>query len=96
MMQREHAVKTRQVHPLTGHQSGHGEPELSALHEAVELEHEALLARYPFYWAARGKIHAQADHRDEARRCDQKPATLARSPAEELAFGRSAAALQIN
>jgi predicted RNA polymerase sigma factor len=54
------------------------------------------LARYPFYWAACGEIHALADHRDEARRCYQKAATLARSPAEEAAFRRRAAAQQIN
>jgi len=38
-----------------------------------------VLARYPFYWAACGEIHARADNRDEARRCYQKAATLARS-----------------
>jgi predicted RNA polymerase sigma factor len=62
----------------------------------VELEQETVLARYPFYWAACGEIHALADHRDEARRCYQKAATLARSPAEEVAFRRRAAAQQIN
>jgi RNA polymerase sigma-70 factor (ECF subfamily) len=72
-----------------------GDP-LRALDEAVELGQEAVLARYPFYWAARGEIHARADQRDEARRCYQKAETLARSPAEELAFRRSAAAQHIN
>jgi len=72
-----------------------GDP-VRALDEAVELEQEAVLARYPFYWAACGEIHALADHRDEARRCYQKAATLARSPAEEAAFRRRAAAQQIN
>jgi RNA polymerase sigma factor (sigma-70 family) len=65
-----------------------GDP-LSALSEAVELGQEAVLARYPFYWAARGEIHARADQREEAHRCYQKAAALARSPAEQYAFLRN-------
>jgi RNA polymerase sigma factor (sigma-70 family) len=62
-----------------------------ALREAVELADEPALARYPFYWAARGEIHAQANQRDEAHDCYQRAATLARNPAEERAFLRNAA-----
>jgi RNA polymerase sigma factor (sigma-70 family) len=65
-----------------------GDP-LTALSEAVELGREAVLARYPFYWAARGEIHARADQREEAHRCYQKAAALARSPAEQYAFLRN-------
>jgi predicted RNA polymerase sigma factor len=56
---------------------------------------EPALARYPFYWAARGEIHARANQRDEAHRCYQRAATLARNPAEEGAFLRNAAVHQI-
>jgi RNA polymerase sigma factor (sigma-70 family) len=70
-----------------------GDPQ-SALNEAVELADEPALARYPFYWAARGEIHARANQRDEAHGCYQRAATLARSPAEERAFLRNAAAHQ--
>jgi RNA polymerase sigma factor (sigma-70 family) len=65
-----------------------GDP-LSALSEVVELGQEAVLARYPFYWAARGELHARADQREEAHRCYQKAAALARSPAEQYAFMRN-------
>jgi RNA polymerase sigma factor (sigma-70 family) len=70
-----------------------GDP-LRAMQEAVGLAEEPVLARYPFYWAARGEIHAQADQREEAQRCYQQAATLARSPAEQHAFLRHAAAHQ--
>jgi RNA polymerase sigma factor (sigma-70 family) len=70
-----------------------GDP-LSALSDAVDLADEPALARYPFYWAARGEIHARAHQRDEAHGCYQRAATLARSPAEERAFLRNAAAHQ--
>lgn len=63
---------------------------LSALSEVVELGEEAVLAQYPFYWAARGEIHARADQREEAHRCYEKAAALARSPAEQYAFLRTA------
>jgi RNA polymerase sigma factor (sigma-70 family) len=68
-----------------------GDPQ-GALSEAVDLAEEAALARYPFYWAARGEIHARANQRDEAHDCYQRAATLARSPAEEGAFLRNALA----
>jgi RNA polymerase sigma factor (sigma-70 family) len=67
-----------------------GDPQ-SALNEAVELADEPALAHYPFYWAARGEIHARANQRDAAHGCYQRAATLARSPAEERAFLRNAA-----
>ena len=67
-----------------------GDPE-RALVEAVGLAEEPVLARYPFYWAARGEIHAQAGQREEAHGCYQQAATLARSPAEQHAFLRHAA-----
>jgi RNA polymerase sigma factor (sigma-70 family) len=67
-----------------------GDPQ-SALNEAVDLAGEPTLARYPFYWAARGEIHARANQRDEAYGCYQRAATLARNPAEERAFLRNAA-----
>jgi RNA polymerase sigma factor (sigma-70 family) len=70
-----------------------GDPQ-SALSDAVDLASEPALARYPFYWAARGEIHAQANQRAEAHSCYQRAATLARSPAEERAFLRNAAAHQ--
>jgi RNA polymerase sigma-70 factor (ECF subfamily) len=70
-----------------------GDPQ-SALSEAIALAEEPALARYPFYWAARGEIHARADQREEAHRCYQRAASLARSPAEERAFLRNAAAHQ--
>jgi RNA polymerase sigma factor (sigma-70 family) len=70
-----------------------GDP-LRALNEAVELAGEPVLARYPFYWAARGEIHARANQQHEAHRCYQRAATLARSPAEQHAFLRNAAAHQ--
>jgi RNA polymerase sigma factor (sigma-70 family) len=66
-----------------------GDP-LRALEEAVGLAQEPVLARYPFYWAARGEINARADRRDEAHRCYRQAATLARSPAEQCAFLRNA------
>jgi RNA polymerase sigma factor (sigma-70 family) len=62
---------------------------LGALSEVVELGQEAVLAQYPFYWAARGDIHARADQPEEAHRCYQKAAALARSPAEQYAFLRN-------
>jgi len=68
-----------------------GDP-LRALDDAVALGEEPVLASYPFYWAARGEIHARADQREEAHRCYQQAATLARNPAEQHAFLRSAAA----
>jgi len=68
-----------------------GDP-LRALDEAVGLAQEPVLARYPFYWAARGEINARADQRDEAHRCYRHAASLARSPAEQCAFLRNAAA----
>ncbi len=68
-----------------------GDP-LRAMDEAVGLAAEPVLARYPFYWAARGEIHAQADQPEEAHRCYQQAATLARNPAEQQAFLRHAAA----
>jgi RNA polymerase sigma factor (sigma-70 family) len=68
-----------------------GDPQ-GALSEAVELAQEPALARYPFYWAARGEIHARANQREEAHVCYQRAASLARNPAEELAFRRNAAA----
>jgi RNA polymerase sigma factor (sigma-70 family) len=64
-----------------------------ALDEAVDLGREPVMARYPFYWAARGEIHARADQRKEAQRCYRQAAGLARSPAEQNAFLRSAASL---
>ena len=67
-----------------------GDPQ-SALSEAVDLAGEPTLARYPFYWAARGEIHARANQREEAYGCYQRAATLARNPAEERAFLRNAA-----
>jgi RNA polymerase sigma factor (sigma-70 family) len=70
-----------------------GDPK-SALIEAVELANNPALARYPFYWAARGEIHARADQRAEAHYCYHRAASLARSPAEERAFLRNAAAQQ--
>jgi RNA polymerase sigma-70 factor (ECF subfamily) len=68
-----------------------GDP-LGALSEAVDLAEEPALARYPFYWAARGEINARADRRNEAHDCYQRAATLARNPAEERAFLRNAVA----
>jgi RNA polymerase sigma factor (sigma-70 family) len=70
-----------------------GDP-LRALNEAVDLAGEPVLARYPFYGAARGEIHARANQRHEAHRCYQRAATLARSPAEQHAFLRNASAHQ--
>jgi RNA polymerase sigma factor (sigma-70 family) len=71
-----------------------GDPQ-SALRNAVELVDEPALAHYPFYWAARGEIHARAGQHDEALHCYQRAAALARSPAEERAFLRNAAVHQI-
>jgi RNA polymerase sigma factor (sigma-70 family) len=68
-----------------------GDPQ-GALIEAVDLAGEPALARYPFYWAARGEIHARANQRDEAHDCYQRAASLARNPAEERAFLRNAVA----
>jgi predicted RNA polymerase sigma factor len=70
-----------------------GDPH-GALSDAVALADEPALARYPFYWAARGEIHARAKQRDEAHGCYQRAATLARNPAEERAFLRNAAVHQ--
>jgi RNA polymerase sigma factor (sigma-70 family) len=70
-----------------------GDPH-GALSDAVELADEPALARYPFYWAARGEIHARADQSDEAYDCYQRAAALARNPAEEHAFLRNAAVHQ--
>jgi predicted RNA polymerase sigma factor len=71
-----------------------GDP-LAALSEAILLAEEAVLARYPFYWAARGEIHALADQRDAAHDCYRRAATLARNPAEERAFMRNASVHQL-
>jgi predicted RNA polymerase sigma factor len=71
-----------------------GDPQ-SALKEAIQLGEEPALARYPFYWAARGEIHAQANQPDRAQSCYQRAASLARNPAEERAFLRNAAVHQI-
>jgi RNA polymerase sigma factor (sigma-70 family) len=70
-----------------------GDPQ-GALRDAIDLADEPALARYPFYWAARGEIHARANERAAAHACYQRAATLARSPAEERAFLRNAAAFQ--
>ncbi len=67
-----------------------GDPQ-GALSDAVQLADEPALVHYPFYWAARGEIHARANQRDEAHDCYQRAATLARNPAEERAFLRNAA-----
>jgi RNA polymerase sigma factor (sigma-70 family) len=67
-----------------------GDPQ-GALSDAVELAEEPALVHYPFYWAARGEIHARANQRDEAHDCYRRAATLARNPAEERAFLRNAA-----
>jgi predicted RNA polymerase sigma factor len=70
-----------------------GDPR-SALSDAVDLADDPALARYPFYWAARGEIHARANQCADAHTCYQRAASLARSPAEARAFLRNAAALQ--
>ena len=70
-----------------------GDPK-GALREAVDLAEEPALARYPFYWAARGEIHARENQRAAAHDCYRRAATLARNPAEERAFLRNAVAQQ--
>jgi RNA polymerase sigma factor (sigma-70 family) len=67
-----------------------GDPH-SALSDAVDLAEDPALARYPFYWAARGEIHARANECDQAYDCYRRAAILARNPAEERAFLRNAA-----
>ena len=69
-----------------------GNPQ-AARAEVTALASEPSLSRYPFYWAARGEIHARSAQRAEARRCYQHAATLARSEPERLAFLRNAAAV---
>jgi predicted RNA polymerase sigma factor len=68
---------------------------LVARDEAVDLSKEPTLSRYPFYWAARGEIHARAAQPAEARQCYQQAADLARSAAERQAFLRNAATIHI-
>ena len=64
-----------------------------ALTEVLALGEEALLESYPFYWAARGEIHARAAQTEQAQRCYQHAATLARSAPEQQAFLRNARAI---
>lgn len=64
-----------------------------ALTEVLALGEEALLDNYPFYWAARGEIHARAAQAEQAQRCYQHAASLARSAPEQQAFLRNARAL---
>ena len=64
-----------------------------ALAEVTELADDALLERYPFYWAARGEIHARAAQAAEAQACYEQAATLARSAPEQQAFLRNARAI---
>ena len=67
--------------------------ETRALAAATALADEPALSRYPFYWAARGEIHARATQIEEARRCYEHAAVLARNNAERQAFLRNALAV---
>lgn len=64
-----------------------------ALAEVMQLGEEASLSTYPFYWAARGEIHARACQPELAQRCYEQAATLARSRPEQQAFMRNARAI---
>ncbi len=65
----------------------------AALVEVIALGEEATLKSYPFYWAARGEIHARAAQLEQAQHCYQRAATLARSAPEQQAFLRNARAI---
>jgi RNA polymerase sigma factor (sigma-70 family) len=71
-----------------------GDP-CGALVDSMDLSNEPLLTQWPFYWAARGEIHARAGQPTQAFDCYQCAAALARNPAEQHAFLRSAAAFGI-
>jgi RNA polymerase sigma-70 factor (ECF subfamily) len=66
-----------------------GDPS-GALGDALELSTEPVLAKYPFFWAALGEIHALSGQSTLAHDCYQFAATLARNPAEQQAFLRNA------
>lgn len=70
-----------------------GDPQMAAA-EVESLEHEPTFQTYPFYWAARGEIHALNGDTDTARIEFEKAATLARNRIESSGWQRRASELR--